>query len=61
MNLWSDKYIRQGEGGFPFAEGQTSLSNIFGSSYVNTHLVISYNDVGKKIARLQGTSKYVKG
>lgn len=61
MNLWSDKCIWQGGGGFPFAEGQTSLSNIFGSSYVNTHLVLSYNDVGKKIARLQSTSKCIKG
>lgn len=39
----------QGEGGFPFAEGQASLSNIFGSSYVNIHLVLSYNDMGEKL------------
>lgn len=60
MNLWSDKCIWQGGGGFPFAEGQTSLSNILGSSHVNTHLVLSYNDEGKKLQSYrahQNTSK----
>lgn len=60
MNLCSDKRIWQEGGGFPFAEGQTSLSNIFDSSYVNTHLILSYSDEGKKLQSYgahQNTSK----